>query len=788
MVLKYLLFAWVWIIAIPPFVCAQTSILTPLTIDEATTPIRIDGHLDDWPTSRLFHLYRKNQVTSGAPFWKDDDNFSGRIFITYNAQYLYLAAIVTKLLPIVNDGAKLSLMNGDCVELLLSTEQSASRRNRLSRGAYHLGFSPGTNCKFPSLYCFNMDKEITGGRIAVRKDPKGYVLEACIPLTFLEGLDLGPGKKAAVDVVLDEGGSLSGNRIVRMDMSHDDLSASHPGKWTEIQWTGKDALDVPFSEGSDLNGDLVLDGTAGDTFRGSRPVTGCVLDEKGNRLEGATVSTWPRTGQCLTDSTGHFVLPKIKIYDQTLVYARQDGYFSSLAPYQRNSPVTVRLRALPEELIPETGKVSRTFLGSSLQSPPEGLSVPPVNDPSDDVKQLSLKFLDLSGLDPKAQTLEQMEGNLDLFESYCEQVGCIPLIRLPLPAFSREAATVLVAHAKEMYPGKMQYWALGDEPDRLEGINDDPSQTSFNVYRYINEFRTLYNAMKLIDPGIIILGPELAYKYTHDENDWLTPFLRYNGDIVNLASIHRFAFRKSYEVNDKSVLKILLEEPALIRGLEDRVEVNTEVTIPLVVTGGNVFAEVATLIPTLTPTPTATSALKKISTMTVTPTPTPYPISIWPALWAAQETGILMNGGIPMVHFSTLSGNPALDAMVSGVPGPLYWAMKMMAPHLKGKVLSAQTRMSNLYVFASEEESTRTVNLFIVNTGDRYLHPRISLSGGDEDVSVISDISIETDFEVPEMGAARLTLRADGKPGESEIYFYKSALNGTPSVIHPFSP
>jgi hypothetical protein len=294
--------------------------------------------------------------------------------------------------------------------------------------------------------------------------------------------------------------------------------------------------------------------------------------------------------------------------------------------------------------------------------------------------------------------------------------------------------------------------------------------------------------MKLIDPGIIILGPELAYKYTHDENDWLTPFLRYNGDIVNLASIHRFAFRKSYEVNDKSVLKILLEEPALIRGLEDRVEVNTEVTIPLVVTGGNVFAEVATLIPTLTPTPTATSALKKISTMTVTPTPTPYPISIWPALWAAQETGILMNGGIPMVHFSTLSGNPALDAMVSGVPGPLYWAMKMMAPHLKGKVLSAQTRMSNLYVFASEEESTRTVNLFIVNTGDRYLHPRISLSGGDEDVSVISDISIETDFEVPEMGAARLTLRADGKPGESEIYFYKSALNGTPSVVHPFSP
>jgi len=165
------------------------------------------------------------------------------------------------------------------------------------------------------------------------------------------------------------------------------------------------------------------------------------------------------------------------------------------------------------------------------------------------------------------------------------------------------------------------------------------------------------------------------------------------------------------------------------------------------------------------------------------PTATPYPIAIWPALWAAQETGLLLTGGVPAAHFSALSGEGPLDALVSGAPSPLYWALRMMGPHLTGRVLSAQTRMSNLYVFATEDEITRTVTLIFVNTGDRYLHPRISLNGGEEDVSVVSDFYAEADLEVPEMGIARLTVRADGKPGESEVYFYKSAVSGAPPVV-----
>lgn len=173
---------------------AQNLPMTPVTVDECATTIRIDGHLDDWPLARMFHLNQKSQVTSGLSFWKDEDDFSGRVFITYNTQYLYFSAVVTKANPVVNDGSRLSLLNGDCVELLISTHHSAKRRTRLSRGDYHFGFSPGTDCKFPSLYCFNLDEEVTGARIVSRKTSKGYVVEAEIPLIVPERHRPGAGE------------------------------------------------------------------------------------------------------------------------------------------------------------------------------------------------------------------------------------------------------------------------------------------------------------------------------------------------------------------------------------------------------------------------------------------------------------------------------------------------------------------------------------------------------------------------------------------------------------------
>ena len=187
-------------LAVPAIVFAQTPSPTSLTIDETNVPIRVDGHLSHWPSARMILLNRKNQLTYGKAYWKGEDDFSGRVFLTYDEQFLYIACIVRKNgKKTVNSNEKLSLANGDCLELFLSTRPHSGLQTRLGRGDYRIAFSPGNDCQNPQIYCLDKDRNIPGGRINARKTLKGYLMEACVPLDFFEGLDLGQGKTAGFD-------------------------------------------------------------------------------------------------------------------------------------------------------------------------------------------------------------------------------------------------------------------------------------------------------------------------------------------------------------------------------------------------------------------------------------------------------------------------------------------------------------------------------------------------------------------------------------------------------------
>src|SRR5579871_4320977 len=142
----------------------QTPTATPLSINQTDVPIRVDGHLSDWPEARMIYLGREDQLTLGKNFWHGEDDFSGRVFVTYDQQYLYISAIVQKTqnmtLPtdpsslqatgnVVNSNDPISLWNGDCLELFLSVRSNLQGPSRLARGDYHIGLSPGTDCKNP---------------------------------------------------------------------------------------------------------------------------------------------------------------------------------------------------------------------------------------------------------------------------------------------------------------------------------------------------------------------------------------------------------------------------------------------------------------------------------------------------------------------------------------------------------------------------------------------------------------------------------------------------------------
>ncbi len=225
---------------------------------------------------------RPSQMTYGKNYWKGEDDFSGRAFLTYDEQFLYVAVIVEKKgKKVVNSNDKLSLANGDCLELLLSTNSRFDQESRLGRGDYRIAFSPGNDCKNPQIYCLNKDIPIPGGRINARKTLKGYLIEACIPLFFFQGLDLAQGKITGFDLILDEGGEVSGYRIVQLDYMGNSASPENPSTWSRLQWTGKAEQSIPLRQSEDIYAGLVSDGTKDATYSGLRAVEGTVLDPSG---------------------------------------------------------------------------------------------------------------------------------------------------------------------------------------------------------------------------------------------------------------------------------------------------------------------------------------------------------------------------------------------------------------------------------------------------------------------------------------------------------------------------
>lgn len=744
------------------FACAVPVFSETFTVNDTSAPIRIDGHLTDWPSARMIRLDQKSQVTLGRAYWKGEDDFSGRVFITYDSQYLYLSVIVLKTANVVNPNDKYSLWNGDCLELFLSTDASDRRSNRLSRGDYHIGLSPGTECREPRMYCFNKNKDIPGGRVVARKAKTGYLMEACIPLVFFEGLEVGKGKTAGFNLALDQGG-FSGNRVTQLDLSGDPNGWEDPAAWGNLQWMGKVALSVPVETRESLFAGKVKDGTKGAVFAGKRTVAGKVTDAKGRPLGGARISTWPKTKETIADGQGNFSLELIKVYDRTVFYARKEGYASSLSPLPpRGAAVPISLRPLPKGLRFEEGEAGQALLGWTLRAGKPGELEAALKDEGARIRSLRLPVLRLSGLGQADQTLAVDLQQLDSFVAFAKEMGAEPVIEVPVnrDAASRSAEWVRHCNLEKKYG--ITYWALGDAPD-LDGPEGLVPRKSYDVYHYINDFRDLYNAMKRVDPSILLLGPELAWRYSAVGEDWLSPFLQYDGDIVNVASLHHHAVLNAGDLSPRAIQDDLRRKQVVLRNARNKVSENVDNYIPLAVTGGSACAQAA--------------ALKEDED----------PGNFWEALWTAESIATLLRERVGLGIFSHPEGIGS-GLVVKDVPGPVYWVMSLFSRESQGKLIMAQVQNANVTAVAFQDPKTRDVTLFLVNQGDRYYRAKILLNGKESSLTVDAGLDQGYDFEIPYFAAARLKLKADRSPGEAVLYTRNMAKEGKEPQISVLKP
>ena len=120
-----------------------------------------------------------------------------------------------------------------------------------------------------------------------------------------------------------------------------------------------------------------------------------------------------------------------------------------------------------------------------------------------------------------------------------------PRIVARLKGGTAQAAADLVTYANVTKGYGVRYWGIGNEPDLYEANG----QTGYDVDRYNAEWRSYAQAMKAVDPGIKLVGPDLSQFVAHPvsadqeaRTSWLISFLKANGDLVDVVSVHRYPF------------------------------------------------------------------------------------------------------------------------------------------------------------------------------------------------------------------------------------------------------
>jgi len=94
----------------------------------------------------------------------------------------------------------------------------------------------------------------------------------------------------------------------------------------------------------------------------------------------------------------------------------------------------------------------------------------------------------------------------------------------------------------------IRYWAIGNEPTLYSGMSGWEQWGDIDYYN--EQWRHWADAMKAVDPDILLMGPE-PHQYagtpqidpTDDfGRDWMAEFLKANGDDVDIVTIHRYPF------------------------------------------------------------------------------------------------------------------------------------------------------------------------------------------------------------------------------------------------------
>ena len=142
--------------------------------------------------------------------------------------------------------------------------------------------------------------------------------------------------------------------------------------------------------------------------------------------------------------------------------------------------------------------------------------------------------------------LDMQPFQIDMLMTFARQVGAMPTISVRLLGGEPETAAELVHYTNIEKKYGVTYWSIGNEPSIFTQLNQ--ADYDYTTEHLNQDWRAIAVAMKKADPTIKLMGPEIhqwndSLETTPKDSagrDWMTEFLKANGDLVDVVSVHRY--------------------------------------------------------------------------------------------------------------------------------------------------------------------------------------------------------------------------------------------------------
>ena len=308
-------------------------------------------------------------------------------------------------------------------------------------------------------------------------------------------------------------------------------------------------------------------------------------------------------------------------------------------------------------------------------------------------------------------TADMKPFQIDQLMIFAKQVDAMPTISVRLLDGKPETAAELVRYTNIQKKYGVIYWSIGNEPNIFTQLGQ--ADYEYTIEMLNEQWRKIALAMKEADPTIKLMGPELSqwndsYETTPKDSggrDWMTEFLKVNGDLVDVVTVHR------YPMHSPTHGPVTVQQ---LRGNTRKWVTEVEYLRTLIkeITG----RELPIAITELNSDP-SNAQLQEVS-----------PDSFYNAIWYADTLGQLMNADVFMVNQWVLSQRSTGLGLFKGSEiRPTFYVFSLYKNFGSQQVYAA-SGVADVDIFAAKRED-ETLTLMVINLSDTEQNIPLQVKG-----------------------------------------------------------